>query len=94
MRQLSFLKILCCLGMIFIFGKIYRHNLMVGLHYQEQRFERIVRELHKKKALLTYQLHEVKNYYAIAQWAKEERCMCESKMSQVITLTTGCGHEV
>ena len=94
MYRISFLNKLFFIGIIFIFGKIYRHNAMVRVRYEEQRLDRLMREFSKKKALLVYHLHKAKNYRALAQWARDKRSMGETLNSHVITLTTGLSCEI
>lgn len=94
MFHLSFFKMLFLIGIGFVFGKIYRHNVMIRIRYEEQRLERCIRELDKKKALLMYHLHNAKNYHTVAHWACCEQSMSEIKMSHVITLTTGLSCEI
>jgi|SaaInlLV_10m_DNA_2_1039722.scaffolds.fasta_scaffold73574_1 hypothetical protein len=72
-------------GLLFVFFKIYQHNKMIKLVYQQQRIEKSQKVLDKNKNKLLIQLHQIKNKKNIKQAAQSQLGMKDLQVSQMMS---------
>lgn len=77
---------LLLLGMVFVFGSIYEHNLMIKLTYERQRLELKKNKLIKEKNEVMKEFYQLSDPARIRAWA-ESQGMKDLALSHVVTLT-------
>jgi cell division protein FtsL len=87
MKRGNFFSLLFLLTIVFVFTKIYQHNLIIKLNYEKQRLERKRVILKQEKNQKLVQLYNLKDFNRIKKIAKEKIGLQELKLSQIITLT-------
>ncbi|MCK4650667.1 cell division protein FtsL [Candidatus Babeliales bacterium] len=87
MTRRKFFATLFITTLIFIFIKIYQHNLLIKLSYQKQRSENKKNLLKRHKNKLLVKLSKLKNYGKIKKMAQEKFGMVALKPSQIITVS-------
>lgn len=87
MKRGNFFSLLFLLTIIFVFTKIYQHNLIIKLNYEKQRLERKRVILKQEKNQKLAQLYNLKDFNRIKKIATEKIGLQELKLSQIITLT-------
>jgi len=80
--------VLIGLGLVFIFAKIYQHNLVINLIYEKQRLAKTKAILQATKNQLVARYLTLKNYKNIQTKARNQWGMNPLNIDQVITLTT------
>lgn len=88
MKRTKFFSLLFLLTIIFVFTKIYQHNLIIKLNYEKQRLERKVVVLKQQKNKKLVKLYNLKDFNRIKKIAKNKMGLQELRLSQIVTLTT------
>jgi hypothetical protein len=80
-------RVVLIIGVLSVFARIYQHNSVIKLNYQNQRLEKQKSQLEKDRNELLmelYELHDPETVLTqVEQWG-----MAPLKVSQVMTLTT------
>ncbi|MBD3232060.1 hypothetical protein GF322_05400 [Candidatus Dependentiae bacterium] len=87
MIKIRFLTILFTLNIVFIFIKIYQHNLLIRLTYEKQRIEKHKNDLKKQKNDLRIKYLTIIDQEKIYNLAKDKLGMQSLKLSQITTCT-------
>ena len=88
MSKTRFFTFLFMINLLFVFVKIYQHNLFIKLSYEKQRIENKKNNLRKKKNELLVQFFRLKDQAEVKKVAQEKWGMKPLKLSQITTLTT------
>ena len=88
MTRTKFFTIFFLMSLVFIFTKIYQHNLFIRLSYEKQRLENKKNELKKRKNELLIQLYTLKNQEEVKRIVQEKFDMQPLQLSQIITVTS------
>jgi len=87
MSKKLFICLFLFINVIFLFTKIYQHNLLIKLNYEKQRAENKINFLKQKKNDLVVKALALKDYNKIKKFAEEKLGMQPLRLSQVITVS-------
>ncbi len=87
MIKVRFLTILFVINLVFIFTKIYQHNLLISLTYEKQRIENKKNNLKKQKNDLRIQYFTMIDQEKVWNLAKSKLGLQPLRLSQVTTFS-------
>lgn len=87
MSRTKFFTILFVLSLIFVFAKIYQHNLMIKMVYEKQRVQNLKSDLKRQKNELLIKYFTLRKQDDVLCAATERLGMQPLKLSQIITVT-------
>lgn len=91
LNYFSLPKVLGMLLVVFVFGKIYQHNLLIKLNYERQRFEKKKMQREKEKNELTIKLLSLLEPERVLAKAKDEWGMRPMTVRQIRALSQESG---
>lgn len=93
MSRSAFWSIFLCLNLIFVFLKIYQHNLFVNALYEKQKLVSKENHLNLKINQLKSELFALRNHRVILASAKNKLNMQPLKVSSVHSIEQRSQHD-
>jgi len=88
MKKATFISLFIITHLFFIFFQINKHNQIIKLSYNKQKYENEIKALTQKKQELTQQLCHLQKCSTVQEFAKDELKMSKVKLNQVKKLPT------
>ena len=83
MRRVTFVSLFIVTHLFFIFFQINKHNQIIKLSYNKQKYENEFATLTKKKQELVQKLCHLQKYSTIQKFAQDNLKMSKVKLNQV-----------
>jgi len=88
MRKSTFIGLFIITHLFFIFFQIHKHNQIIKLSYQKQKYENKKKELLQKKEHLSQKWYQMQKRSTIKKFAKKNLKMSKVKLKQIKKLAT------
>jgi len=87
MKKATFIALFIATHIFFIFFQINKHNQIITLSYQKQKYEKEKKELLQQEQTLSQKLCEIKKRSHITKYAKKTLKMSKVKLKQIKKIT-------